>query len=86
MAGHLKRSLDQVFYWRKGEEDEIDFIVCDAQQLITNIEVKYQAQINPSNLFDCFNSKSIFNLYHWLSICMISAPATRWIKYPSAGS
>ena len=49
VASHLKRSFDQVFYWRKGEEDEIDFIVFDAQQHIANIEVKYQAQINPSN-------------------------------------
>jgi len=49
VASHLIRNFGQVFYWRKHEEDEIDFVVYDAQQHIANIEVKYQARINPSN-------------------------------------
>lgn len=49
VASHLIRNFGQVFYWRKDEEDEIDFIVYDARQHVANIEVKYQAQINPSN-------------------------------------
>lgn len=49
VASHLIRQFGQVFYWRKDEEDEIDFIVYDAQQHLANIEVKYQARINPSN-------------------------------------
>jgi len=45
VATHLKSHFEDVFYWRKDSEDEIDFAVLGPENRWTYIEAKYQTNI-----------------------------------------
>lgn len=51
VASHLKSRFDEVFYWRKKESDEIDFVLREdgLKERFTYIEAKYRTRVSPDD-------------------------------------